>query len=285
MESYECLTTEEQKKALVSKGYHDFSNAIISFTQAHSMLLIYATNLNLQRITAISNELREEIKDIDKVSKAIKGISTKTRMLSINASIEAARAGSVGKGFAVVAEEVGNLSKQTTNCTSEVDAANISIFEKVNINKQVVDKVQADLSRFTDASELISQDIHKFAKIEESGFILTLLAKRLENHSDFIRNLIKNAGKQNSVVDHHNCALGKWYDGNKAKYSFMPEFVNLYDIHRKFHDAAGDFCETLRIESILDLVDISHDILKCFIALTNAFAELAEHDETLFNIK
>ncbi len=52
--------------------------------------------------------------------KVINDIVFQTKLLSFNASVEAARAGDAGKGFAVVAEEVGNLARMSGKAAEEI---------------------------------------------------------------------------------------------------------------------------------------------------------------------
>ncbi len=258
------------------KGRWDFCKAIITFSLAHSQLLAYATNLSLEKIAQSSGQLFEKITSIESVLSEISVISTQAQLLSFNASIEAARAGVAGKGFSVVATEIGRFAQQTKQCTDKVDVANQTILQEARTNADASSSMQSELKKFSESSESLRQNLTGITRFDESDGIISLLAKRLENHADFIRNLINNAGKLDKVTDHHGCALGKWYDAHVDRYRSIPAFVSLYATHKAFHKTAIQFNQTLSIESILQLVDISHTILKNFLDLADYFEQHGE---------
>ncbi|MGY3804828.1 methyl-accepting chemotaxis protein [Pigmentibacter ruber] len=68
-------------------------------------------------------ELSVALSKIEKMVFTVRDISTKTDLLSLNASIEAVRAGQSGKGFAVVADEVARLAEKTQDSISEIETA------------------------------------------------------------------------------------------------------------------------------------------------------------------
>lgn len=84
--------------------------------------------------------LTDSISEIEKVMKLINEISEQTNLLSLNASIEAMRAGENGKGFAVVAQEVRALADQSRDSINNVQAIINSVYEKsesaINIIKE-----------------------------------------------------------------------------------------------------------------------------------------------------
>jgi len=73
-----------------------------------------------ERADATAGELTVAAGKIGEVVALIESIAGRTTLLALNASIEAARAGSQGKGFAVVAGEVKSLAAQTTRATGDI---------------------------------------------------------------------------------------------------------------------------------------------------------------------
>ena len=65
--------------------------------------------------------MRELLDQIDKLTTGINTIAQQTNLLSVNASIEAARAGDMGRGFGVVAMEIRALSNQAREITNEIE--------------------------------------------------------------------------------------------------------------------------------------------------------------------
>jgi methyl-accepting chemotaxis protein len=90
-----------------------------------SMQLLNVKTRSTTEITSriINNieELEEKSRSINSIVGAINDIASQTNLLSLNASIEAARAGAAGNGFQVVAEEIRNLADQSMKSVREIE--------------------------------------------------------------------------------------------------------------------------------------------------------------------
>jgi len=84
--------------------------------------LITSFNVQIQQTLGDMDELWSRTIVIRKAVSQIIGIAEKTHMLSLNASIEAAKAGAAGKGFSVVAQEIRKLADLTRTVSDNVSA-------------------------------------------------------------------------------------------------------------------------------------------------------------------
>jgi len=114
-------------------------------------------NSEMQTMLTSMEELKKSSTEIGKIIKVIDEIAFQTNILSLNAAVEAARAGDAGKGFAVVAEEVRNLaqrSAQAAKDTTVIIESNIDLSEKCLL---VTEKVGASLVSITDETHKVSR--------------------------------------------------------------------------------------------------------------------------------
>ena len=80
-------------------------------------------------LSQILKDSQTQMKQTASAVSAIQSISQQTNLLSLNASVEAARAGNAGKGFAVVAEEVRSLAQNSDTVSKEI-SANLAQMQK-----------------------------------------------------------------------------------------------------------------------------------------------------------
>jgi len=124
---------------------------------------VRATVATVNSATAQAAESRNCVEAMASLSTAvasavelIDGIARQTHMLSINASIEAARAGQAGRGFALVADEVRNLAKQTA-------AANETIGGKIAEMTAMVTKSVDSLDHLSGIIEAVDASNNEIA--------------------------------------------------------------------------------------------------------------------------
>lgn len=102
------------------------------------------------KITEEINSLNYEVKNIRDIINIIADISEQINLLSLNAAIEAARAGDAGKGFAVVANEIKKLADQTKRSSIKIH----DIINNVKIKTELVVKMSDN------SSNVIEHQIH-----------------------------------------------------------------------------------------------------------------------------
>ena len=145
---------------------------------------INITSLRRSELEA-ANEKAKVVSQIEEMANSISAIASQINLLSLNASIEAARAGDAGKGFAVVASEINNLAVQTDSAVQEIKGTINDIQQafadlSAGSNKLldfVTDTVTPDYESFVDVGKQYGKDADLFGE----------LASRISDMTDNIK--------------------------------------------------------------------------------------------------
>ena len=151
-----------------------------------------------ERMASLSNAMNDisvNAQEITNIAKAIEDISFQTSILAINASIEAARAGSAGKGFGVVADEVKQLASRSAeaakNATEMVSSTRSIIKTGVELTANTADSLQA-ISAVSDQINGISDELVEAVQGQKNA--LTIMEERIEMNSARADRNLQNAG-------------------------------------------------------------------------------------------
>ena len=129
------------------------------------------------RITAdYMDKLSDASKNIEKILETVSHIAKQTRLLSLNATIESARAGENGKGFAVVAGEIQKLAKESEKSVEEIKSLIAAINREIaGVHKTVTEngiKVEKGVKSAVNIE-------NKLGRIHESFHGLLAMAKKI----------------------------------------------------------------------------------------------------------
>lgn len=129
----------------------------------------------------IYNVIMETSKSAEKIESAsnmIKNIADQTNLLSLNAAIEAARAGDAGRGFAVVSEEIRELAEQSKRFTDEITLIIRDLSNKTEISVKAIESVSVIMNFQT---ESVNNTSDKFEGINNAIEKIKLIIDNLND--------------------------------------------------------------------------------------------------------
>ena len=154
---------------------------------------VQEANTHMSALSNAMDDINSNAQEITQISKDIEDIAFQTNILAINASVEAARAGSAGKGFAVVAEEVRQLASRsseaaqsaadTVNSTRAMIQTGVELTADTAGSLQNISAVSSQIGGITDQLVAAVQGQESALAIMEEriGTIFSIAERNLQN--------------------------------------------------------------------------------------------------------
>ena len=161
------------------------------------------TDESLERVLKLESYSQE----VGALVQFINSISSETKMLSLNASIEAARAGDEGRGFAIVASEVGKLAEETEKVSKKIELVIGTLrneitsvsglmkkeMEYMDENCSVIGETNKDLRTVIDSLNLGKESLEEINQVTQGN---NKMVEEITNNIDEMSKLSKEATYQ-----------------------------------------------------------------------------------------
>lgn len=222
----------------LNHGHQKLNNATSELRQAYT---------SREQVLSQISEMESFIEELQSLSGIVISIAEKTNLLSLNASIEAARVGEHGRGFAVVANEVRELSSQSrqmagqmvdkigkiNNAISSTSESAKSLMtseaqlltDTQNQVDDVINDFQQISTQLSDSKSDLEQHVGEI-QLELNKVIVSLqfqdrISQILSQVSNNIRKLEKGLHDSDSKLD-----VQQWMDEMKSSYSMIEQYQN-----------------------------------------------------------
>ena len=193
----EMIITADSNASRMERIAGDSLNMVSEGRKLVEKLDDKASNISAmnEQVMNTINEFVKNAIEVRGITDKINGISSQTNLLSLNASIESARAGEAGRGFAVVADEIRNLADETQTLTAEINGIVETLENNASGTKETVSKVVASIE---DEKVLIDDSMGTYVKMED------MFKQLYESVTDTQKQLKQIVDSNNAIVDSIN---------------------------------------------------------------------------------
>lgn len=193
----EMIITADSNASRMERIAGDSLNMVSEGRKLVEKLDDKASNISAmnEQVMNTINEFVKNAIEVRGITDKINGISSQTNLLSLNASIESARAGEAGRGFAVVADEIRNLADETKTLTAEINGIVETLENNASGTKETVSKVVESIE---DEKVLIDDSMDTYVKMED------MFKQLYESVTDTQKQLKQIVDSNNAIVDSIN---------------------------------------------------------------------------------
>ncbi len=181
---------------------------------------------NIHKTNDIQNVIDEVIVETNKINnivQIIRNVANQTNLLSLNASIEAARAGHEGRGFGVVAEEIKKLANNTKIQVDFIQGIVTTLNEKIDIASNSIKEINYS---FEHSLEIMNDSNKKITNVSESlnliGDAFGEISATIEEQTSAIEMMSENI----SVIDEKTVKVGKEVKRTGKAFYYISDELN-----------------------------------------------------------
>ena len=188
--------------------------------QGEAGVAVLQSNEKMEEMRKAMDDITAKSNEISKIIKTIDDIAFQTNILSLNAAIEAARAGAAGKGFAVVADEVGNLAQKSAKAAQNTGLLIEETIEAVEKGAKITEETAESLNSVSKSTEEVNTLIEKISAASSKDLEgITSLNQGLQQISSVVQ--------ANSATAEQSAAASEELTGQANK---MNELVERFQV-------------------------------------------------------
>lgn len=137
---------------------------------------IVASSQQMDRVTEAIEEIKQNSMDITGIVKDIEDIAFQTNLLSLNAAVEAARAGDAGRGFSVVASEIRKLATKTTEASKTTAELIKKSTTSVEEGSTLISSAEQSMKHVVEGAREVANKIERISQsnIQQANFIIQI---------------------------------------------------------------------------------------------------------------
>ena len=213
----------------LSANMQDISHSIQASTktagdayklQGEAGVAVLQSNEKMEEMRKAMDDITAKSNEISKIIKTIDDIAFQTNILSLNAAIEAARAGAAGKGFAVVADEVGNLAQKSAKAAQNTGLLIEETIEAVEKGAKITEETAESLNSVSKSTEEVNTLIEKISSASSKDLEgITSLNQGLQQISSVVQS--------NSATAEQSAAASEELTGQANKMNELVERFRL----------------------------------------------------------
>ncbi|MEM7297335.1 MAG: methyl-accepting chemotaxis protein [Bacteroidota bacterium] len=183
---------------------------------------------------------------INEVVKIITEISNQTRLLALNASIEAAHAGESGHGFAVVADEIRRLAMSANQSAKEIEDMIVEIQEDIVDTSRKISEMNTQIDQTVKTGEDTNKVIKEiYTSVEETHMFSVEISNLIKEQTVSIQNLVGISESIVSVAEESSAGTEQVASSaaemSAAMQNYMIKFNQLNEIAQDLKKRADKF--------------------------------------------